>query len=236
MTRDTLFRLALLGCIPLGCPQLQGNDLTIVSSDDSLADAGEGAGASAIPPTKAGERGDAGSSSLGGGSPAGASSGGAPSTAGSPLTAGMAGAEGEACGSPNVPVASAACPATCARCEAGFCIVECHGQDACKEGELSCPSGLGCRLECEGKSACAKANLICPDAFDCLLSCAGDDACKDARLRCAGNCAVDCTAGAKACDHLDVTCGVGQCQASCQADSIAPELNCGSACSCQQCP
>ena len=251
MKRDSWLRLALLGCLPLGCPQLQSDDLTIVNSEDSRSDAGESWAAAASPPTHAGEQGDSGDASLGGaggsavvasatgGSAAAATAAGGSAAGGgatgASAAAGMGGTE-EVCGSPSVPATAAACPAVCTRCEAGFCVIECHGQDACKEGELSCPNGLACRLECEGKSACTKANLICPDTFDCVLSCAGDDACKDARTRCTGNCAIDCSAGAKACEHLDVTCGDGLCQAFCQTDSIAPKLNCGSACSCEPCP
>lgn len=142
--------------------------------------------------------------------------------------------DGSVCGESAIPLA-AACPVVCDRCEAGRCIFDCQGQDACKGQTFNCPDGYACLVECAGKAACADGTVICPSQYDCNVECTDQDACKDSLVQCVdGNCNVRCTLD-KSCEGLEILCGSGQCGAECLISGMRPRLNCGSACSCDPC-
>ena len=42
-------------------------------------------------------------------------------------------------------------------------------------------------------------------------------------------------AGEKACEDMDVTCGLNSCEAKCTSDTRSPRLSCGASCSCVGC-
>jgi hypothetical protein len=133
--------------------------------------------------------------------------GGATGKAGSSTS--KAGSSAEA-GAP----AAMPCPASCDSCDADTCVIECQGEEVCKERMVKCPGDRACHIACSGKDACLKLHVTCPASLPCSVQCAGHkDACKD----------------------TTVTCGTNRCEALCLDEAIGPQLTCGKSMSCADC-
>ena len=159
-------------------------------------------------------------SSTGGGStggttgePVGATTGG---TTGEPTTTTDDTSEsGAVCG--EAPDPEGVCPAGCADCDGGVCLIPCIG-GACVGETVSCPSGWPCRFTCQG-NGCNGATIECPDAHACDVTCQGN-ACTDLQVQCgSGPCTLRC-GNSNVCSTAILYCGSN--------DSVAECLNGGS--------
>jgi hypothetical protein len=128
-----------------------------------------------------------------------------------------------------------ACPASCTRCDAGTCYIECASNAACKEAVLICPPNMACQVACTGESACEKSSVACPAEFPCDLVCTGKQACKGTTAACgSGPCVLNCAAEA-ACKDATLRCGDDLCEAKCSAGAETPQIDCGESCDCATC-
>jgi hypothetical protein len=128
------------------------------------------------------------------------------------------------------------CPASCTRCSAGTCFIECEGEAACKESVLVCPPNMACHVACSGEGACEKASVACPAEFPCDVSCTAKQSCKGLTAACAsGPCGLSCAADA-ACKETTLRCGDDRCEAKCSAGAETPQTTCGESCDCAACP
>lgn len=127
------------------------------------------------------------------------------------------------------------CPASCTRCDAGVCTIECDGNGACKDVTLACPPGLACQVICNGDSACEATSVQCPAEFPCDVACTGKQSCRQAVTSCgSGPCGMTC-AGDSACRETSVLCGDDRCEAKCSAGAQTPQMDCGESCDCTGC-
>jgi hypothetical protein len=128
-----------------------------------------------------------------------------------------------------------ACPASCTRCEAGTCFIECASEGACKEATLACPPNVACQIACTGAGACENASATCPAEFPCDVSCNGKRACKGMTVSCgSGPCEMACTADS-ACEAMSLRCGDDRCEAKCSGGAVAPQVACEDSCDCATC-
>ena len=211
----------------LGCPLLVDDRLQVVGHEVSESGAAPAAGETADPPTSGGKA----SPPASGGKASPPAEGG---DANLPPEGGAGGAPAVTqCGLPMMVPPPAVCPASCDRCEAGVCIIDCSG-GACEKRSLQCPEGLRCRFVCSDDKSCREAQLSCPTKLDCELSCGGNNACVGASLRCSsGSCRTTC-ANAAGCKELQVVCGTGLCATDCPVGTML-NVTCGPSCSCQAC-
>eukprot|EP01084_Bolivina_argentea_P229398 387192_1 len=75
------------------------------------------------------------------------------------------------------------------------CILDCGGEDSCKEHILTCRGGDPCEIRCDGKASCSSGVVINANtATDVTIICGPDDGCKD---------------------EIDIKCGIGHCELHC---------------------
>lgn len=142
----------------------------------------------------------------GGAGAGGRGRGGATSKAGSTSNAGSS----TEAGAP----AAAPCPAACDSCDGDTCVIDCQGEEVCKERLVKCPGDRACHIACSGKDACLKLRATCPTSLPCSVQCADHkDACKD----------------------MTVACGTNRCEALCLGEALAPQLTCGKSANCSAC-
>jgi hypothetical protein len=127
------------------------------------------------------------------------------------------------------------CPASCSRCVAGVCYIDCDNAGACKQTSVVCPSGLACQVVCTGANACEEVSIECPAEFPCDVACTGRQSCKGLTVGCgSGPCGLDCSA-ASACEATSLHCGSDSCEAKCGAEALSPGVACAESCGCQAC-
>ena len=109
------------------------------------------------------------------------------------------------------------CPAVCAACVSGTCVIECEDAQDCL-GEIQCPPGLDCDVTCVGDQRCA-GGVDCSQADDCTVDCDGTGACGGGVICGTGACSVEC-------GGLGACLGGIDCSASCACDTDC-EIGCG---------
>jgi hypothetical protein len=92
-------------------------------------------------------------------------------------------------------------------------------------------AGDVCEIECIGDAACETQTLSCAPEMPCVITCDGPDACDEAIIACS----LQCTGDPEACLELEMTCGAGECTATCDPESTPPTVTCGSSCACAGC-
>jgi hypothetical protein len=144
---------------------------------------------------------------------------------------------GGACGVDPMPPGGASCPAECTGgCDGNTCTMMC-GPAGCNDRVITCPADYACHIVCDGGDACDTSMVKCPAGYGCKVDCVqGTDACGDMALDCgtASTCDITCADVQTVCIGAMVTCGAGECSATCAGMSKA-DVVCGDSCDCQQC-
>jgi hypothetical protein len=241
-TRTACLLVCALSVGTAGCPLLAEDDFVLVAPGD-LTPSGQGgsggAAAGSGGTTTAGASGAAGSGGMGGVAPPPAC---APCADGElcrsdgDCESGRCSAAGtcRACGLRLTSVQTA-CPASCTRCDAGVCYVECASDGDCKEATVLCPPHLACHVVCAGEQACEAAVVECPAEFPCDVSCSGKQSCKGMAALCgSGPCGLGCAADG-ACKESSLQCADDRCEAKCSGGADVPQVTCGESCDCAAC-
>jgi hypothetical protein len=127
------------------------------------------------------------------------------------------------------------CPASCTRCVAGVCYIDCDNAGACKQASVVCPSDLACQVVCTGVNACEETSVECPDEFPCDVACTGKQSCREMTVSCgSGPCGLECSAES-ACEATSLRCGSDHCETKCGTGAVAPSVACAESCGCQAC-
>ena len=127
------------------------------------------------------------------------------------------------------------CPASCSRCTAGVCYIDCDNAGACKQTSVVCPSGLACQVVCAGAKACEEVSIECPAEFPCDVACTGKQSCTGMAVGCgSGPCGLECSAES-ACEATALRCGSDRCEAKCGTGAASPDVACAESCGCQAC-
>jgi len=126
-----------------------------------------------------------------------------------------AAADAEPGGCPADPVFQGDCPAVCSGgCGQGTCIILCDratGEGQCQNRTFVCPDTLPCRVECRGWSSCQASRFHCSDQASCEIACLGQ----------------------ASCELASIGCGRHACSVYCGELAVAPALDCGSSCRCE---
>ncbi len=127
------------------------------------------------------------------------------------------------------------CPSECTGgCANETCTIDCNGDEACRDAQLTCPPDFNCVLECGGQSGCRNATLACPESYTCVVTCTGEAGCRDLEITCStsGTCELSCSSIDEACRGADLRCGSNTCTATCDNTTHQPKVTCGSSCAC----
>ena len=99
-----------------------------------------------------------------------------------------------------------ACRDLMVTCPEGFaCRVDCGGEKACQKTDITCPSDYPCELVCGfGNDACRETQLFCSTGL-CTMTCNDIQSCRNAKLQCGQDaCRAVCVQGVQ--DTPDVNC------------------------------
>eukprot|EP01084_Bolivina_argentea_P310023 536337_1 len=125
----------------------------------------------------------------------------------------------------NAETKQCAVDSTCECTKNETCILQCIGDQACKNSNthLKCKSDYPCTIICDSDGnteACLDTRIDGNGATNIKLECTDNFACKSARINCddATHCDTICT-GDSACLMTDLDCDKSHCSIDCQAGS-----------------
>ena len=131
------------------------------------------------------------------------------------------------------------CPDVCSGgCESGVCTIDCSGEKACENDDITCPEGLACKLVCAGEDACREATRNCPLTYACTVDCdASTASCRKATIQCStGPCTLTCASDWDVCRDTELECGPNACTAICDPNNWQqPDVACHDSCDCEEC-
>eukprot|EP01083_Nonionella_stella_P163851 540622_1 len=121
------------------------------------------------------------------------------------------------------------CTSNCRCYENNACVINCKGEDACKDVTLTCKSGFDCTVECDGKASCSDTKIDASEAVDAHIHCKGEDSCKgNGRITCgSGDCVLKC-GSSTACEQTWVKSNAArsfQCIGSCNHQRIPDDYS-----------
>ena len=89
-----------------------------------------------------------------------------------------------------------------------------------------------CNFECLGNTDCDGTTFDCPDDWSCMVNCDSTFGCDNTTVNCpmGGDCTVQCGPGTSPCEAIEVNCGDGLCDLTCDGTTACDgaTMTCGS--------